>query len=98
MLSSMRSSARATSTIRLSRERRFWCGTMAHAFPNTDQLTSPWPLAGQLFAWASRTAGAALVRTVHWCRYPSGRVSVPPVSSEWLAEHETRSRKHPHDV
>lgn len=72
---------------------------MAHAFLSTDQLTAPWALAVRLFAALAGPAGAALTRTLQ-CRrhFSGGRIWLPPVSSEWLLEHEARSSKHRNDV
>jgi hypothetical protein len=70
---------------------------MAHTFQSLNRLTALWPLAAWLFAWLPETMDAAFVRTGRWRRLLR-RVSVPPLSSQWLAEHEHRSRQHPHDV
>jgi hypothetical protein len=67
---------------------------MAQVFHSTDQLASPWPLAVRLFACLAGMATAACVRTTRWYRHVGGHISVPPVSSEWLLQHQIRSSKH----
>jgi len=71
---------------------------MAHTFQSINRLTALWPLAAWLFARVPWTADVTAVRIERWRRLWRGRISVPPMSSEWLLEHETRSSKHAEDV
>lgn len=47
---------------------------------------------------AGHTVGAGLGYALHWNPYPGGRVVVPPVSSDWLVEHERTASKHGDDA
>jgi hypothetical protein len=67
---------------------------MSHVFHTTGHITSPWLPGVRLAAFLDRATGGRLTRILQWRQHVSGRVSVSPVSSEWLLEHEIRSTKH----
>lgn len=66
---------------------------MAHTLQTTAPIASPWPLAVRTLVSVFRTAGGALMRALR--RSPRfGGVSLSPISSQWLEEHEILSSKH----
>jgi hypothetical protein len=66
---------------------------MAQAFQTTDQIAAPWLPGARLVAALLRALGLALAAVIHW-RGGRPRIVVPPVSPEWLLEHERLSGQH----
>jgi len=71
---------------------------MAHAFQTTGQIISPWLLAVRTFASVVGTLGGALRHALRRCPQFGSRVSISPVSSQWLLDHEILSGKHQDNV
>ena len=71
---------------------------MAHAFETTNHITSPWLLAVRTFASVVATIGGALARARRRCPPFGRRVTILPVSSQWLLDHEILSSKHQDNV
>lgn len=67
---------------------------MAYTFETVGQPTSPWPSAGRVAGAAARLLLFPVTAPVRWTLTLCRRVSVPPVSAEWLEEHRRRVREY----